>query len=190
MRPPRRRLAPRDWDHQAAHLQPLRSGAGGPGRDCRGAPPSPPPFSPLSPPHGPRTAGGGPGGRRPQPPPRRALGGTPPPEGRDTQGGTLSVRRVPPVSRPPTPAVPAAGQQPCAGAQGRPVGRNGTAAPGHEPMRSGGWGTDETTCFGAHPGRAETQIAARRPSRPAPRGASQLSRRGGTAHRPPPPPSG
>ena len=55
-------------------------------------------------------------------------------------------------------------------------------------MQWGGRGTDEATCLGARPGREETQTAARRPSRPQPRGAPGPSLRGGTAHRPSPPP--
>ena len=113
-------------------------------------------------------------------PPRQARGGTPPlpppggprhPGRGATAAASAAVRHVPPVSRPPTPAVPAAGRQPCAGAQGHPVGRNGTAALGRGPKQCGGRSTDEATRLGARPGRAEEQTAARRPSCPPPRGA-------------------
>ena len=109
----------------------------------RGAPPSCPSplLPPLSPP-GPRTAGGRPRRWRPRSPPAGPGGGPPRPGGPQHRGGdataaaSTAVRGVPPVGRRPTPAVPAAGRQPCAGAQGRPVGRSGTAAPGREPKQT------------------------------------------------------
>ena len=94
---------------------------------------------------------------------------------------------MPPVSCPPTPAVPAEGRQACAGAQGHPVGRTRTAARGREPVQCGGRGNDEATRLGARPGRAERRTAAERPSPPLPPGAPRPSPRGGAAHRPAPP---
>ena len=93
--------------------------------DRRGATGTPAPSSPSSP----RPARGQPeadqGGGGPASPPRgpRHQGGE------ATTVARCAARRVPPVGRPLTPAVPAAGWQPCAGTQGRTVDRGEKAAP-------------------------------------------------------------
>ena len=154
----------------------------------RGAPPPSPPLPTPSPPD-PRTAGGRPGGRRPC---TARPGGRPPPRGprHPGRGATAAVRaavrRLPPVSGPPTPAVPAVGQQHCARPRGHSAGPTRTEV--RRPVPCGGRGNDEATRLGARPGRAERRTAAERPSRPPPRRAPRPSPRGGAAHRPPPPP--
>ena len=185
--PPRQRRAPRSRDHQAAPSAPTGLQHQGTREGQRGAPPSPPPT------HGQPEAGQGDGG--PAPPPPGPGRDSPPPRGpqHPVRGATAAVRaavrRVLPVSRPPTSTVPAAGRQPCAGAQGQPPGGTRTAAGGREPVQCGGRGNDEATRLGARPGGVERQTAAERPSRLLPRRAPGLSPRGGAAHRPPPPPA-
>ena len=118
MRPPSQRLAPRDRNHQAARPRPSGGSARGPGGDS-GEPCPPPPL----PPPGPLAAGGRPERRRPRTP----LGGPLHP-GRDaTVAVSAAAHQAPPVDRPLTPALPAAGWRLCAGA----VGCNRTAAPGN-----------------------------------------------------------
>ena len=165
---------------------PRRQRGAAPG-DQRGAAGSPPP--PSLPPPPPRTTDK----RRPargtaaphSPPPGQW--GDPPPKGRGhTAAVRAAVRRVRPVSRPPTPAVPAAGQQHCAGAQGHPVGCTRAAARG--TVRCGGRGNEEATRPGAGLGGVEAGTDAERPSRPLPRGPPRPSPRGGAAHQPPPDP--
>ena len=150
--------------------------------------PSPSPPSPLRPTDSPRPARG----TAAPHPPRWARGETPPlrvlqhPGRGATAAVRAAVRRVPPVSRPPTPAVPAAGRQPCAGTQGHPLGRARMAARG--PVPCGGLHNDEATRLGARPGRAEKRTAAERSSRsPALRGPPAEPPRGGGAPTPPPP---
>ena len=124
VRPPsRKRLTPQGRDRQAAPAQPPESSTGGPQRD-RGEPTRPPP-SPLSTPQ-PTDSRRPARGTAAQHPPRRARGDPPPPlrgPRHPERGATRPVRRAPPVSRPRTPTVTAAGQQPCAGAQGQPADR-------------------------------------------------------------------
>ena len=63
------------------------------------------------------------------------------PGGEATTAASSAARRVPPVGRPLTPAVPATGRQPCAAAQGRPVDRMEEAAgeqTAAEPFGGGG----------------------------------------------------
>ena len=140
---------------------------------------NPPPPPPPSPPPGLRTAGGRPGRQRPRTPPR----------GRGTQGGgaaataITAARQVPPVGRPLTPTVPAADRQLCAGAQGRPVGRSGTATPRNAAWRAGHRQSDPPLVparrrWGDRP--QQTDPAAPRPAGPPGRAP------GGTAHWQPP----
>ena len=60
------------------------------------------------------------------------------------------------MSRLLTPAVPAAGRQPCAGTQGRPVDRGENAAPGNAVWRAG----HRQTCLGARPWGTGEETAA------------------------------
>ena len=103
MHPPHWRLAPRDRDHQAAQPRPPESGARGPGRGH--GKPRPPPLPPFPPPPAdswrPFRGGGGPT------PPLRGPGH---PGGEARSVAISAARRVPPVGRPLTPAVPAAGR--------------------------------------------------------------------------------
>ena len=154
MRPTRRRLAPRDQDHQAAPPRPPESGARGPGRGYG----NPPPSSPYPP----RPADS----RRPT---SGAAAPHPPREGRGTQGGTPQPWQA--LLHAECPAVPAAGRQLCAGAQGGPIGRGGTAA---LRMQYGGRGT------GGPPSLVPAR--GRRGNEPRP------SPWGGAARRRPPPP--
>ena len=157
---PRERLAPWSRDHQAAPPQPPESSTRGP-EGHSGEPPPPLPLPPLPPqptdsrrpargtaaPHPPLP---GPGG---DPLPERAAT----PRGGPTAAVRAAVRRVPQVSRPPPPAVPAEGRQPCAGTHGHPAGRTWTAARGREPVQCGGQGNDKEARLGASPrGGGET----------------------------------
>ena len=156
-RPPGHPLAATGEQHQGTR-----------GGQQRAPPPPPPSPLPLRSTDSPRSARGT---AAPQPP-RRAQEETPPPrEGSDTQGRgataalSAAVRRVPPIKRPSTPAVPAAGRQPSAGAQEHPVGRIRTAARGPEPVQRGGRGTNGATRLGARLGRAERRTEQEHPPR-------------------------
>ena len=147
-----------------------QSSTRGPEGTARSPPPSPP-LPPLSPTQGQPEGGQGDGGPAPTPT-RPATRAPPPPRmlqhlGR---GATAAVRaavpRVPPVSRPPTPAVPAARWQPCAGAQGQPAGRTWLAARGREPVQCAGRYNDDAARLGARPGGAERRTKAERPPHP------------------------
>ena len=162
MRPPSRRLAPQDRNHQAAPWRPSGGGVTGPGGDC-GEPPPPTPPPPLFPPpqaHGRPEAGRRDGG--PAPP----RGGHCTKKGETTAAASAAARQVPPVDRPLTPALPAADRQ-----------RNG--------------GTQECTSEAAHCGaslgKARERTVARRPLPPPPPPRRPTGGRPGRARRPGPP---
>ena len=101
--------------------------------------------------------------RPPPAPPADQGGGGPtcPPRGPRHPGGnattvaSAATPRVPPVDRPLTPAISAAGRQPCAGTLGRPVGRGGTAAPGNAVWRAGHRWSDPPVCLPGEGGRTD-----------------------------------
>ena len=185
---PRDSLTPGGWKGNGSGVSPPSSTAGPPGptpsgcplaatagqhwgagEEQRGAPP-PFPLPPLPPPKPTDSQRPARGTAAPQPPsvPERIppLRGPRHP-GRNTTG---PVRRTPPVSRPPTPAIPAAGQQPCAVAQGHRADRIRAAARGREPVQCGGRGKTREARLDARPGGAVRQTQAERPPAPRPPG--------------------
>ena len=178
---PRQRLAPRDRHRQAAPPAATGEQHRGTRGGQRGAPPLPP--SPLSLPgvHGQPEAGQGDGGPAP---PRGARGRPPPPLERAAAPGE---GRTPPVSRPPTPTVAAAGQQLFAGARGHPADRIWAAARGRELVQCEGQGNNGAAHLDARPGGAERQTEAERP--PDPRAPGPPGRTPDEGQRTNPPPS-
>ena len=150
MRPPRRRLAPRDRNHQAAPPRPWGGGTRGPEGDC-GEPPLPP-----TPPPPPRPVSG-----------RRAAGETVaphPPEGAAApRGGTPRPRLAQPRAKHP--------QSTARSLPHCPLPTSSSArAPWAATDRNGGTQeyADAAARLGGRPGRAGEQTTAKRPLPPPP----------------------
>ena len=142
-------------DRQAVPPQPPESSTGHQKEKAGSPPPLPP--SPLCPPQSTNSQRPARGTAAPHPA-RRARGGPHPTRGlrQPGRGATATVhaavRRMPPVSRPPTPTVAAAGQQPWACAQRHSADRIRAAARGRKPVQCGVQDKDRAARLDARPG--------------------------------------